>query len=150
MGSNRSLAWGQLGPGSRSRSVYPQTRASYKRNWRLHIEPYPVASLPLAQVTGLKLTSHYRHLEKSGRKDHREGEGLSARTVRYMHTIIHGVLGQAVRDGLLLRNPADAATPPSAREAKAPEMTCWSARSSRRSCAGRPRTARATPCGGSP
>ncbi len=127
MGSNRSLAWGQLGPGSRSRSVYPQTRASYKKNWRLHIEPYPVASLPLAQVTGLKLTSHYRHLEKSGRKDYREGEGLSARTVRYIHTIIHGVLGQAVRDGLLLRNPADAATPPTPREAKAPEMTCWSA-----------------------
>jgi integrase len=37
------------------------------------------------------------------------------------------VLAQAVRDGLLLRNPADAATPPTAREAKPPEMTCWSA-----------------------
>ena len=69
-----------------------------------------------------KLTAHYRQLEKSGRKDHRAGEGLSARTVRYVHTIIHGVLGQAVRDGLLMRNPADAATPPTAREAKAPEM----------------------------
>ena len=46
--------------------------------------------------------------------------------MRYIHTIIHGVLGQAVKDGLLLRNPADAATPPTAREAKAPEMTCWS------------------------
>jgi hypothetical protein len=48
-------------------------------------------------------------LETSGRKDHRAGEGLSARTTRYVHTIIHGVLGQAVRDGLLLRNPADGA-----------------------------------------
>jgi integrase len=37
------------------------------------------------------------------------------------------VLAQAVRDGLLARNPADAATPPSAAEAKAPEMTCWTA-----------------------
>jgi integrase len=37
------------------------------------------------------------------------------------------VLRQAVRDGLLLRNPADAATPPTAMEAKAPEMTCWTA-----------------------
>ena len=51
---------------------------------------------------------------------------MSARTVRYIHTIIHGILGQAVKDGLLMRNPADAATPPTAREAKAPEMTCWS------------------------
>jgi integrase len=32
-----------------------------------------------------------------------------------------------VRDGLLARNPADAATPPTAAEAKAPEMNCWTA-----------------------
>jgi integrase len=107
--------------------VGPQTRASYLKNWRLHVEPYPIAALPLAQITGLRLTTHYRLLEKSGRKDHREGEGLSARTVRYLHTIIHGVLAQAVRDGMLARNPADAATPPSAREAKSPEMKCWDA-----------------------
>jgi integrase len=106
--------------------IGPQTRASYRKNWRLHVEPYPIAELPLAQLTGVKLTSHYRVLEKGGRKDHRAGEGLSARTVRYLHTTIHGILGQAVRDGLLLRNPADAATPPTAREAKAPEQQCWS------------------------
>src|SRR5262249_16249556 len=66
--------------------IGPQTRASYLKNWRLHIQPHPVAPLPLAQLTGTKLTAHYRALEKSGRKDHREGEGLSPRTVRYMHT----------------------------------------------------------------
>jgi integrase len=107
--------------------ITPQTRASYVKNLRCHIEPYPIAQLPLAQVTGQRLTSHYRQLEKSGRRDHREGEGLSPRTVRYLHTIIHGVLGQAVRDGLLARNPADAATPPTAKEAKAPEMHPWDA-----------------------
>ena len=107
--------------------VGPQTKASYKKNWRLHIEAYPIAAVPLAQLTGLRFTTHYRLLEKSGRKDHREGEGLSPRTVRYIHTVIHGVLGQAVKDGLLLRNPADAATPPTAREAKAPEMHPWTA-----------------------
>jgi integrase len=107
--------------------IGPQTRASYKKNWRLHVEAYPIAEVPLAQLTGQRLTTHYRVLEKSGRKDHRAGEGLSPRTVRYLHTIIHGVLGQAVRDGLLLRNPADAATPPTAREAKAPEMHPWNA-----------------------
>ncbi len=32
------------------------------------------------------------------------------------------MLGQAVKDGLLLRNPADAATPPTAKRAKAPEI----------------------------
>lgn len=44
-----------------------------------------------------------------------------------LHTIVHKMLGQAVKDGLLLRNPADAATPPTAREAKAPEMQPWDA-----------------------
>jgi integrase len=110
-----------------SMRIRPQTRASYLKNLRNHIEPYPIASLTLAQVTGTRLTRHYRQLEASGRKDHREGEGLSARTVRYLHTTIHAVLAQAVRDGLLSRNPADAAAPPSAAEAKAPEMTCWTA-----------------------
>jgi hypothetical protein len=66
-------------------------------------------------------------LEKSGRKDHREGEALSARTVRYLHTTIHAVLAQAMKDQLLARNPADAATPPSAAEARPPEITCWTA-----------------------
>jgi hypothetical protein len=107
--------------------IGPQTKASYLKNWRNHIEPYPLAGLTLAQLTGLKLTGHYRALEKTGRKDHREGEGLSPRTVRYLHTIISRVLRQAVKDGLLLRNPAEAATPPSAREARPPEKTCWSA-----------------------
>ena len=107
--------------------VGPQTKASYKKNWRLHIVAYPIAAVPLAQLTGLRLTTHYRLLEKSGRKDHRQGEGLSARTTRYIHTIVHGVLSQAVKDGLLVRNPADAATPPTAREAKAPEMHPWNA-----------------------
>jgi integrase len=107
--------------------ISPQTKASYRKNWRLHIEAYPVTRLPLAQVTGQKLTSHYRVLERSGRKDHKAGDGLSPRTVRYLHTIVSRVLRQAVKDGLLLRNPAEAATPPSAREAKPPEMTCWSA-----------------------
>jgi integrase len=107
--------------------IRPQTRASYLKNWRLHIEPYPVAAVPLGQLTGVRLTQHYRLLEKSGRKDHRAGEPLSARTVRYIHTTIHGILGQAVNDGLLNRNAADAARPPSAAEAKAPEMTCWDA-----------------------
>jgi integrase len=107
--------------------IGPQTRASYLKNWRLHVEPYPIASVPLAQLTGAKLTSHYRMLERSGRKDHREGEVLSPRTVRYLHTTIHGILRQAVKDGLLLRNPADAATTSTARKAKAPEMQCWTA-----------------------
>jgi len=107
--------------------IAPQTRASYRKNVRNHIEPYPIAKVPLARLTGQQLTAHYRKLESSGRKDHKTGEGLSARTTRYIHTIVHGILRQAVKDGLVLRNAADAATPPTAKEAKPPEMHPWSA-----------------------
>lgn len=102
------------------------TRASYAKNWRLHVAPYPIGKVPLARVTGQRLTAHYRVLEKSGRKDHREGEGLSPRTTRYCHQIISEVLGQAAADGLIRANPAKTARPPTAKQAKAPEMHCWS------------------------
>ena len=106
--------------------IAPGTKASYRRVWRLHVEPYPIGRKTLAQVTGQDLTTHYRLLEQSGRKDG-HGEELSARSVRYTHTIVRRILGQAVKDQLLLRNPADASTPPTAKEAKAPEMHPWNA-----------------------
>jgi integrase len=102
----------------------PSARASYLKNLRLHIEPYPIANLTLAQLTGSRLTAHYRTLEKSGRRDWKGG-GLGPRTVRYIHQMIHGILRQAIKDGLLIKNPADVATPPTADEAAAPEMHPW-------------------------
>src|ERR1019366_7075076 len=88
---------------------------------------YPVAALELGRVTGVRLAGHYRTLESSGRKDFRAGDGLSPRSVRYVHQICHSVLRQAVTDMLLIRNPADAARPPSARAARSPEMHPWDA-----------------------
>jgi integrase len=105
--------------------VSDSTRASYVKNWRCHVEPYPVGKVPLARLTGQRLTAHYRVLEASGRKDYRAGESLGARTVRYLHTIISVVLSQAAEDGLIRANPAQAAKPPTAKQAKPPEMHCW-------------------------
>jgi integrase len=102
----------------------PTTVASYRKNVRLHVVPH-VGALRLEQLTGTRLTKLYRHLEQSGRADGKGG--LSARTVRYIHTIVHAGLGAAVRDGLLARNPADAAVPPTAKEAESPEMHPWTA-----------------------
>ncbi|TXN29303.1 tyrosine-type recombinase/integrase [Lacisediminihabitans profunda] len=105
------------------------TVASYRKNVRLHIEPY-LGDLRLDQLTGTRLTAHYRKLETSGRFD--GTGGLSARTVRYVHTIIHSALGAAVRDGRLALNPADKATPPTARESISPEMKTWDSEELRR------------------
>jgi integrase len=102
----------------------PSTVASYRKNVRLHVTPH-IGALRLDQLTGSRLTKLYRDLEKSGRHDGQGG--LSARTVRYIHTIVHSALSAAVRDGLLAGNPATAATPPSAKAATSPEMAAWTA-----------------------
>jgi len=102
----------------------PSTVASYRKNVRLHVEPH-IGALRLEQLTGTRLTKLYHQLEATGRADGKGG--LSARTVRYVHTIIHAGLGAAVRDGLLAVNPADKADPPSAKSAASPEMRVWEA-----------------------
>lgn len=102
----------------------PSTVASYRKNVRLHVVPH-IGAVRLDQLTGTRLTALYRKLETSGRADGLGG--LSARTVRYVATIIHASLKAAVRDGRLAVNPADKATPPSAKQAASPEMSTWTA-----------------------
>jgi integrase len=104
----------------------PSTLASYRKNIRLHIKP-DLGSVPLAQLTTARIDAMYRTLETSGRADHREGEGLSPRTVRYIHTILSASLTAAVESGRLARNPAARAHPPTAKEARPPEMHPWTA-----------------------
>jgi len=71
----------------------------------------------------------YGDLLESGRKEQtgkvNKTAGSSARTVRYIHTIISAILGDAVKKGLLARNVATLASPPSAKSAKAPEGDFW-------------------------
>ncbi len=107
------------------------TVASYRKNVRLHVAPY-IGDVPLASLTSARLTALYGDLEKSGRRDgrgERTGLPLSARTVRYIHTIIGAALGAAVdaEPPLLARNPAGKAVPPTAKEAAPPEMHPWTA-----------------------
>lgn len=102
----------------------PSTTSSYAKNIRLHVAPQ-LGGIALARLTGTRITQLYRHLETSGRQDHRAGEGLAARTVRYVHTILKAALAEAVTQGLLATNPADKARPPAARDAHAPEIHPW-------------------------
>jgi integrase len=104
----------------------PSTVASYRKNVRLHIIP-AIGAVPLASLTPVVLDKLYRQLESGGRAGHREGEGLSARTVRYVHGIISSALRDAVEAGLLTARPASRAHPPTARQARAPEMHPWTA-----------------------
>jgi len=101
----------------------PATVASYRRNLRVHVVPR-LGGIRLQALTPMHLDKMYSELLAGGNM-RTEGAVLSARTVRYVHTIVRKALSDATRKGLIVRNPSDAATPPSAKSAKAPEMAFW-------------------------
>ncbi len=108
------------------RALEPSTWASYNRYIRLHVVP-TLGSTSLQALDAVDLNKLYAQLRSSGaRKDGKPG-GLSARTVRYIHTILGKALRDAVAWGRVTRNPADAARPPGASDARPPEMRVWSA-----------------------
>jgi integrase len=102
----------------------PSTHESYRRVLRVHVIP-AIGSTPLMRLTATVLDELYAALLREGRCD--GTGGLSARTVRYVHTIIRRALSDAVRKGLVSRNVAALADPPSPSEAKAPTMRTWTA-----------------------
>jgi len=72
-----------------------------------------LGNIPLVQLKPQHIQKHYTDKLNSG---------LSARTVRYHHAILHVALKTAVKWGLLSRNPADAVDPPKIRPV---EMRTW-------------------------
>jgi len=104
-------------------TVRPATHHSYARNLRLHVAP-TLGTVPLRKVDAGQLNALYAALLVTGRRSH-PGGGLSPRTVRYVHTILHRAFRDAVRWGRLTRNPADAADPPRAGASTRPVMTTW-------------------------
>jgi len=100
------------------------THESYERNMRLHVKPH-IGGLRLQQLDPGVLNRLYSNLLREGRTDGRGG--LSARTVRYIHSILGAAFGAAVKWDRLVRNPVNVAEPPSARKAKSSAMKVWSA-----------------------
>lgn len=94
-------------------SVRPSTLTRYQLDVEtLSRELGPVA---LQRLTGAQLDALYAR---------RRGEGASSASVRHLHAVVRRALRDALRNGLVVRNPADAATPP--RVAR-PELATWTA-----------------------
>jgi integrase len=93
----------------------PATVASYCWLVGKHVRPH-VGGLKLQGLQPGHLDALYARLLASG---------LSPRTVRYAHTVVRKALADAQRKGLVVRNVADLADPPSAKAARAPEMAFW-------------------------
>lgn len=102
--------------------VKPSTFESYERNMRHHVVP-TLGSRKLRDIGPAQLNDLYATLLTSGR---RNGDGgLSAKTVRYIHTIVHKALSDARDAGLVATNVAQRAKPPRPRTQAATEIRFW-------------------------
>ena len=104
-------------------AIKESTADSYLRTLKLALPL--IGHLPLQGLTADHLDQAYRSLLQTGG---REGLGRSPRTVRYVHTVIRKALADAERKGLISRNPALRADPPTNSSAKANERVVWSLR----------------------
>lgn len=82
---------------------------SYETMVRVHIKP-SLGSIKLKDLRPDQLQRMYNEKLQSGRVDGKGG--LSRRTVRYIHTVIHDALDQAVKNGLVARNVSEATSLP--------------------------------------
>ena len=100
----------------------PTTAGVYERNIRLHINP-SIGHIPLQKLQPEDLDGLYARLLTDGKRNGKDG-GLSARSVRAVHTTIQSALSDAVRKGTVVRNVADLADPPAAGRSEQ-AMSVW-------------------------
>ena len=88
-----------------------QIQYSYFMN---HLVIPQIGEIPLSQLTGLRLQILYQDLRTNGRvrSQKRMGPGLSPKTVRSVHMLLHAALEQAVRAGIIAKNPTMECKPP--------------------------------------
>lgn len=99
---------------NKPRKIRQITQISYENILEKHLYP-TLGHLLLDKLTAAHLDALYRQMQ-SGSKP------LGTRVVRYTHTLVHGMLNQALKWGKLGRNVALAATPPSSSSKK---MRVW-------------------------
>ena len=90
------------------------TAEYYRRGIELHIVPR-IGDIPLKKLAGRDLQWLYKDLQEHGRlREAQKGKqpGLSDSTIRGIHTMLHNALDRAVKERLIVRNPADDCIPP--------------------------------------
>ena len=87
-------------------SLRPTTWESYRYQVEGHIIP-ALGHLRLAQLQTAHIQRLYNDKLQGGRLDGKPG-GLSPKSVRYIHTVIHSCLEQARKESMITINPAGA------------------------------------------
>jgi integrase len=78
--------------------VSERTFAGYSYLVTQYVEPTMLAGMKLSDLRPLDIQQVYGDMQT---------RGLSARTVRYLHAVLNSAFKQAVRWGMLVRNPAE-------------------------------------------
>jgi integrase len=99
------LSRGEQGAVRRRGLVSPRTAERYEELVRNYVFPV-LGHLPIQKLTPTQIDHLYINLERR----------LSVTTVRHIHVALKACLSTAVRKGKLLKNPADAADPPRAKD----------------------------------
>ena len=89
------------------------TQEQYTNFLEKHVIPH-IGNIALDKLTSLRLQKLYQELRTSGRVNTNQNAspGLSPKTVRGIHMLLHNALEQAVKEGFLKKNPTDGCTPP--------------------------------------
>ena len=87
----------------------PRTYERYEEIVRVHLTP-ALGSIPLSDLQPQHIQKYYSQALESGRRDGKGG--LSALTVHKHHRVLYESLKYGVRQGILVRNPAEAVTQP--------------------------------------
>ena len=97
-------------------TIGAKTQTDYENRIYRHIIP-EIGQIPLNRLTAADLQQFYRKLKQGGRLQAVEqyGSGLSDRMVKCCHVTCRTALDQAVKQGLILKNPADACKTPTLR-----------------------------------
>jgi integrase len=129
LGHARGLPRGQFSVGDRiSEDVNGVNHPAWASRGRCTAKSYaPLSSVTttpprLHRLDAGVLNGLYSDLLRDGRHD---GQGLSPRSVHYIHTIIHRALRDAVRWGRMVGNPADVADPPRHKASESSPMRIW-------------------------
>jgi len=104
-------------------TVRASTFDSYARNMRLHVGARFIGALPLQGVDAAALNRLYALLLTPSVGG---GRPLSARSVTYVHTILHRAFRDAIRWDRLVRNPCESADPPKVLKAHRSTLRTWS------------------------
>lgn len=95
-------------------NIRPSTAGYYRRAMEEYTIPR-IGTIKLNKLTSREIQKLYKDLLENGRlrkKQRKKRPGLSGSTVRGVHIMLHSALDRAVKERLLIRNPADSCVVP--------------------------------------